>query len=267
MEMLATHGILVPVPLRSKTGDFLVTCGSQSKKPHVFSLLSWLPGEAFGQSALPLRFEGAQRAAVMSEIGRNLARLHKLSDDWVPPPAFTRPAWDHDGILGEKPFWGRFWEVGFVSDSGRKDLLMLRATCRAALSRYEADAPSTGLIHADLARENILINGAQVSFIDFDDSGFGYRLFDLATALIKNIYEHDYEKLKQALLRGYQDERSLRLTDVDALPLFMLLRSLTYLGWVDKRIAEPGMTEKARRFLADVKYLAEAYQRQSPTHL
>ena len=257
MDMLAAQGFVVPSPLRSKAGSFLVTCDDANGQPRVFSLLSWLPGEAFGKSTEPLRFEGVQRTAIMSEIGRNLAQLHRLSDAWSPPLDFTRPAWDHAGLLGESPFWGRFWEAGYITDTDRHFLLSLRATCQQALLRYDADTPETGLIHADLARENILVDSTKVSFIDFDDSGFGYRMFDIATALIKNIYEPDYENLKQALLQGYLDVRPLAPNQMQSLPLFMLLRSLTYLGWVDARIAEPGMIEKARRFLADVRYLAD----------
>jgi Ser/Thr protein kinase RdoA (MazF antagonist) len=263
MDMLAANDFVVPSPTRSNAGSFLVACDDENGQQRLFSLLSWLPGEAFGKSALPLRFIGTERTIVMTAIGRNLARLHRLSDAWTPPTEFTRPAWDYMGLLGAAPFWGRFWEAGFLNNTDRDTLLALRATCQSALSPYDNEAPDSGLIHADLARENILVDGANVSFIDFDDSGYGYRMFDIATALIKNIYEPDYESLKQALLHGYLGERWLRPQDLQELPLFMLLRSLTYLGWVDARIAEPGMVEKARRFLADVKYLAEAYSNQS----
>ena len=85
-------------------------------------------------------------------------------------------------------------------------------------------------------------------------------MFDLATALIKNIHEPDYADLRDALLEGYQRERPLRDVDLAALPLMLVLRSLTYIGWVDERLAEPGMPEKAQRFLADVKYLCRQFQ-------
>ena len=39
--------------------------------------------------------------------------------------------------------------------------------------------------------------------IDFDDSGFGFRLFDIATTLLRNRTEPDYAGLKNALLNGY----------------------------------------------------------------
>jgi Ser/Thr protein kinase RdoA (MazF antagonist) len=258
INMLDAHGFVVPKPAACDNGTLLVSISDDRNKVQLFSLLRWLPGEPFGASASPLRLEGAKRAKIMFEIGRSLARLHMLSDAWSPPRHFTRPAWNHDGLLGDTPFWGRFWDSGFLNDKQRVNMLELRHFCTESLSQYNREMPDYGLIHADLARENVLVEGDKVSFIDFDDSGFGYRIFDIATALIKNIYEPDYEELKQSLLAGYQAARPLQPQDLKALPLAMLLRSLTYIGWVDARIAEPGMPQKAKRFLADVEYLSKS---------
>jgi hypothetical protein len=59
----------------------------------------------------------------------------------------------------------------------RRDLIRARDALRERLSG------EMGLIHADVLRENVLVNGRSVSLIDFDDSGFGFRLHDLGTAL------------------------------------------------------------------------------------
>ena len=103
-----------------------------------------------------------------------------------------------------------------------------------------------GLVHADLVNENVLVNGPQVHFIDFDDSGFGYRLFDLATTLYKAVDEPDFPDLQAALLQGYATQRPQ--LDLTLLPLFITLRSLTYLGWIAARIDEPGMLDKSATY-------------------
>ncbi len=260
MSMLAASGIVVPRPALADNGSHLVKVQGPKGEDRVFSLLSWLPGQPFGKSGTPLQHKGPRRAEIMAATGVNLAKLHKLSDAWTPPHGFQRPAWDFDGLLGETPFWGRFWESRFLSPEDRDMLVKMRALCRDELTKLERDGVDRGLIHADLARENILVDGDLVSFIDFDDSGFGYRMFDLATAMVKNIYEPDYADLSGALLEGYQRERVLRDADLAALPLMMVLRSLTYIGWVDARLSEPGMADKAKRFLADVKLLCREFQ-------
>jgi Ser/Thr protein kinase RdoA (MazF antagonist) len=255
---LDSQGFVVPKPAATNNGSLLVSISDNCNKAQYFSLLRWLPGEPFGVSAIPLHHKGSRRTTIMSEIGRSLARLHVLSDAWSPPRQFTRPTWDHDGLLGNTPFWGRFWDSGFLNEKQRTNMRELRHFCINFIKQYNAETPDYGLIHADLARENILVDDDKVSFIDFDDSGFGYRIFDVATALIKNIYEPDYEELKQSLLAGYQSARPLQRQDLKALPFAMLLRSLTYIGWVDARIAELGMAQKANRFLADVEYLRKS---------
>ena len=53
--------------------------------------------------------------------------------------------------------------------------------------------------------------------IDFDDGGFGFRLFDIATALIKHRVEPDFTDLRAALIEGYHSQRTL---DVGALEFF-----------------------------------------------
>ncbi len=255
MAMLSGKGFVVPRPAITRSGGLVVQQKNPGGADRLFSLLSWLPGQPFGASHLPLQHKGQQRTELMREIGVKLAQLHLLSDAWQPSPTFQRPSWDRNGLVGPQPFWGRFWECENLSLEEREWLCCLRRDCSRQLQGYEREGADRGLIHADLARENILVNGSNVCFIDFDDCGVGYRMFDLATALIKNIHEQDYSALRDALLQGYVSIRPLRTIDLAALPLMMLLRGLTYLGWVNARLQEPGMSEKAKRFLADVKLL------------
>jgi Ser/Thr protein kinase RdoA (MazF antagonist) len=111
-----------------------------------------------------------------------------------------------------------------------------------------------GLIHADLVRENVMLNEDKLQLIDFDDAGFGFRLFDLATTLLKNLTEPDYPALRSALIEGY---RSVRPIDTDALDLFILLRALTYVGWIITRMDEDGSEIRNQRFIVNARALAQ----------
>ena len=115
------------------------------------------------------------------------------------------------------------------------------------------------MIHADVLRENVFVNEGSLTLIDFDDAGYGFRLFDIATALIKNRREPHYEALKSALLSGYQSLRPLSPRDLEALPLFILLRALAYLGWAEARRHEIGMTARRQRFKTEALELARTY--------
>ena len=77
-----------------------------------------------------------------------------------------------------------------------------------------------------------------------------------ATALLKNRREHDFNELAAALLAGY---RSLRPIDTTELPLFLALRSLTYVGWIISRLDEDNSAARNARNIAVAVALSEAY--------
>ena len=253
MAMLAAHGMEVPVPAAARDGNFVVQAGGR-----MASLLSWLPGVPLGKSGQPLSLSGVERATRFRSLGRAMAQMHSLLDAWRIPEGFTRPNWDASGFIGETPLWGRFWELQTASSEDREMLSSVRARAERALKIY-APVADFGLVHADLVRENILVDGECLRFIDFDDCGFGFRMFDVATALLKNIDELDFEELRSALLAGYQAIRPLAPVDLTALPVFMVLRALTYLGWAHARMLEPGMPARAERSLAVAKRMIATY--------
>ena len=116
------------------------------------------------------------------------------------------------------------------------------------MSRY-ARQGDYGLIHADLVRENVLVDGAHLNLIDFDDAGFGWRMFDIATALHKNRDEPDYPALADALVTGYRAVRPLGEDDLAQMDLFMVIRSFTYLGWIQIRKNETGSARRLERIV------------------
>jgi Ser/Thr protein kinase RdoA (MazF antagonist) len=194
--------------------------------------------------------------AAYRALGQAMANLHLKSDDWTPPPHFSRHAWDLDGLLGEAPLWGRFWENPRLTPA--EAALMTQARDKARDQLAALSAPDYGLIHADLVQENVLIGPAMDEggphLIDFDDGGWGYRLFDMATVLNFILREPDPEPLQAAFTQGYLSTRTIDLT---ALPLFQTLRALTYVGWIVPRLSEPGADARHTRFIALASRMAE----------
>ena len=184
-----------------------------------------------------------------------MAHLHRISDDWQAPGDFRRCHWDIPGLLGENPVWGRFWENPLLSGQQRKPVLEARDRAHTFLQGNTAQL-DYGLIHADMVRENVLISGADIKLIDFDDGGFGYRLFDVATTLLASRNEPNYAELQNALIAGYRDVRPL---DTSALPVFLLLRAFTYVGWIISRMDEPGAEARCLRFCDRAASMAEAF--------
>lgn len=246
MAALAAGGLAVPQPLPSHNGHVIEHVeGTQ------VSALTWLQGRPLGQTGVPLQVE--DRVGTFARLGLLIARLHDLSDAWSPPPQFTRQRWDVDGLLGEQPQWGRFWDNPLLTPSQAN--LLQRARIKLA-SVLQSPSFDQGLIHADFVSENLMLDGDHIQLIDFDDSGFGFRLQDVATALVKHRAESDYHHLRAALVRGYRTRRPLDDADIE---LFLLMRHLSYVGWIVPRLANAGGEARSRNFIATVMPMAEAF--------
>ena len=87
-----------------------------------------------------------------------------------------------------------------------------------------------------------MVDGSRVRLIDFDDAGYGWHLFEIATTLYFNIGQPYFDRIERATLEGYRTERDLTAADEALLPLFYTARGFTYLGWVHTR----SETETAR---------------------
>lgn len=255
MADLGRQGILVPEPIPSVNGALVVTTETVDGVPRHADLIGWVDGAPLGETGRPLGQSPDALEAIFGAIGRQLARMHVAADRFDPPPAFERPSWNAPGLLGDEPFWGRFWDCAGLDAADRDFLSGLRDDLAGRLDALSGSL-DTGLIHADLVRENIFVKHRSIAFIDFDDCGFGFRLFDIATALLRNRAEPDYPLIRTALLDGYLAIRPGLARELDHLPLFLLLRSLTYIGWAGARPELPDAGERLKRYVAEARDLS-----------
>lgn len=248
MSEIARGGLSVPAPVRAQSGTFLIVLDGIQ-----IDALSWLPGETLAD-VFP-RLSKQKQVELFFDLGQSMARLHQISDTWQPPPGFERVHWNGDGLLGEAPLWDRFWANPALSADDRAVFLKFRDTARARLDRLEGTL-DYGLIHADLVPGNVLYDGQNLHVIDFDDGGYGYRLFDISTALLKHMGSPWFAQLQSALIEGYQKIRHLDISEID---LFTALRAATYVGWNISRMAESGGIERNQRFIDTLRRLASEY--------
>lgn len=248
MEMLGKAELLVPQPVRQVDGTLL----GRVEGRHV-SLLEWLEGRPLGE--MGRLAPGLDARAVGYIIGAQMARMHDLTDRWTPPTGFQRPDWRRSGLLGPDPLWGRFWEHPDLDPEQRQLMIATRQRALVGFKDFAPDADE-GLIHADLVAENILVDQQTVAFIDFDDGAWGYRDFDLATVLVKFIGQPQYGPLRAGLCDGYAVRRRV---DPGTLDFMLLLRALTYLGWIMSRLDEPGGRERSVRMLDTALRLAREF--------
>jgi Ser/Thr protein kinase RdoA (MazF antagonist) len=115
----------------------------------------------------------------------------------------------------------------------------IRDAVSARLQAMPKNRHNFGMIHADLHANNVLRNNDQLCVIDFDDAGFGWHAFDLAVAVYDQLdFFHPtprFEIASQALIAGYDSERPGCDESFAQLPVFLLIRSLMLLTWIEDR--------------------------------
>ncbi|UCF07290.1 MAG: phosphotransferase, partial [Thermoplasmata archaeon] len=126
-------------------------------------------------------------------------------------------------------------------------------------------------IHADLGVDaNVMFWRGAARAIDFDDSGFGYWIYDLAVALEHCREDPAYSQYRNALLSGYEDIRSLPEEQIDKLELFLVAFQVYWCLWATAvgylhpahRVPLASRIERAVRLVNS--YLAEGERGSSP---
>lgn len=231
---LADAGVATQSPLLTHGGEHFHGVEVSGEEPRFAGMTAWVEGTMLrddldGDAGL----EGKVRS--FRQIGTLAAAIHNQSEGWSVPHGFERHALDRDGLMGDAPFWGRFWEHPRLSSAQRELLLGARQKIRKALQVYGQSPSNFGMIHADLHSENILVKDGRVTPIDFDDAGYGWHIYELAVALFDEQSDPDFEALKEALLEGYREHRSLPERDLAMLPTFLLIRGMAIIGWIYQR--------------------------------
>ena len=225
---LAEKGFPVPCPVASHKGEDVIQVSSDL----VATMIEWVEGEPIGDAKIPIKGLGKK---IYYELGVLLADLHNLTEDLSFPDWFKRPLWDIDGLLGETPNWGRFWESSGLTAEEKYIFQLTRNKAKSVLEKYKFDGAETLLLHGDAIRENVFNGTNGLTLIDFDDCGYGFPIYDLATATIQSIEDKHYQNRCDAILNGYGKDRLLTHADFELFPTFSMLRVLATSSWIIPR--------------------------------
>lgn len=266
MEALRGAGVAVPAVVPTSSGaPFAVVRARGVPEPRQVDMVTWMTGAPLGTIEDGPGPAVADLRATFRGVGRLAARLHNHAQGWSSPAGFVRHAWDEAGLLGADPLWGRFWLDGGLGAPERRLIERARDRARGDLAAYGRPPRRYGLIHADFNLDNMLLDGDRVVLLDFDDSGFGWHLFDLATVWTLFHGADCAAPMRAGVIEGYRRERDLPDAEVARLPLFELARAFSYLGWVGTRRETATARAIAPRVAALACELAEAYLRRPVT--
>ncbi|MBI3891188.1 MAG: phosphotransferase [Candidatus Wallbacteria bacterium] len=225
-ELRRSTGMAVPEPVETATGEPIALAGAED--PHVCTLLRWMPGRHHWRAPLP----GHLRA-----LGRTMAQLHAHTLSWRRPRELPRPTWDWNGLLSPHNVWSRseFDLPGLFAEEDRPAVREALGRIRATMRELDTLKDSHALIHADLHFGNVVFASGQACPIDFDDCGYGYLTYDLATTLIPFRETPDWERVRSAVLEGYTEVREFPAKQLERLPEFLAARRLTMAIWLSSR--------------------------------
>lgn len=190
-------------------------------------------------------------------LGQIAARTHIHSRQWRRPDGFLRPAWDINAIFGPRPRWGNWRRAPNVTPDIIAVLERAETLLRRRLGRFGTGPERFGLIHADMRLANLIVGNGRIWLIDFDDCGFGWFLYDFATA-ISFIEDHpQVPKLKEAWIEGYTDFLRLGREEIGEMDSLVMLRRMALLAWIGSRIDSTEPQQLAGTFAQGTAVLAE----------
>ena len=262
IEAFRLGGIAVPTPVPLPTGGFIAVITDARGERRQATMQDWIDGgREFADSGEV--FQGLARPddADLRALGSLIARMHDIAERGA-PVGYRRAAWNAAGLVGEEALWGRPGRLRSLSSSDRDLLDLVESRLAEEFGRLDAGSRRYGVIHADFTFENVLVAPHGLVALDFDDSGEGWFLFDLATSAFWCAEHPEAESLIGALLDGYREVRAFDETDERAWNSLLLARGLSYLGWAADRPGDaasdfleeaigPRVVAAARRYRED----------------
>lgn len=211
--------LLLPEPVRGADGAFVQHAADRHAVLFVYK-----PGrEPEYDGSLPEYFE---------KLGEISAKCHRHVQSWESPPNFTRQTWDIPAMLAPNGLWGD-WRVAPNLDASGRELLEKASQKLDALFAVYGQTPDRfGLVHADMRLANLLVHEGSIRLIDFDDSGFGWFIYDFAAAVSFFEDAPEIPHLFERWCTGYERIRPLTLADKAMMRPAILLRRLLLLAWI-----------------------------------
>ena len=198
-------------------------------------------------------------ASSFEGLGAVTAQMHLHSRRWTRPAGFARFSWDLEAAFGPAPRWGHWRDGMGVGPSEAEVLGRLEAVIRQRLLAYGQPPARFGLVHADTRLDNLLVREGRVSVIDFDDCGFSWFLYDLATAFSFFEDAPQVPELIERWLTGYRGVAALSTEDEGEIWTFILLRRLLLVAWLGSHSTLELAEKLGARYTAGACELAERY--------
>jgi len=216
----------VPEPINTLYGKLLLEMNMPDiPGTRYCSLLRWVKGRFVRKTFSPHHF---------LQQGRLMAKMHNFSTQWHPAAGFPKRKFDWEGLFQNDVGSGMpnadAWAL--LSPLHREAFSFVAEHVKEVMDAWGQNPEIYSLIHGDLGVDaNLLFWHREPRAIDFDDSGFGYYVFDLAVALDAVRDHPDYIIYKDALLEGYREFRQLPEEQAHQIDLFLAALEVYWNLW------------------------------------
>ena len=164
------------------------------------------------------------------KLGEIAAALHDNSKKWTPPDFYKRIEWDWETTFGEG--WNNYYGAHYTDIKGvlsNSDIKVIDECALLIKKRTEVYGKSPeryGMIHSDLRMPNLLIEGENITVLDFDDCGKGWYMYDLACVVGFMEHRPDLQNIIDIIVEGYRKHTSLSDEDKIEIQTFILMRRI-----------------------------------------
>jgi Ser/Thr protein kinase RdoA (MazF antagonist) len=246
--------LIVANPIVAKDGSYIQLVDGGE---YTFTCIvtQFLEGEA------PDENDEAAAVSQFRSLGETTAYLHRQTTIWNGTKDIKRWDWDFDNVIGKTAKWGRWQDFPGITLEDELLLGRCAAIIEHRLEKYGRTPENYGLIHADLRIANLLVEGEQIKVIDFDDTGFGWHLQDLASAVSFMEEKPIVPELINAWLDGYRKVLPFTDTDFVEIDTFLLLRRLQLQAWLASHFDSDPVKELSEGYLEGTLELANRYLR------
>jgi len=215
--------IKAPVLVKSNNGKSIESY-QEDGKTYAICLYHELPGVYWDKND-----SATWNETVFRNWGAAMGKMHRMTKDYRPPEgSVKRPLFEENLIpLG---FYETVPSVRAKMERVQNEILSL-----------PRDVDSYGLIHSDMAQQNLLMHDNEISVLDFDDCEYGFFALDIGIALYHAIWwglpedgsfknEFAYKIIKN-FMSGYKTENSINDFWLKKIILFMKYRQISALHW------------------------------------
>jgi Ser/Thr protein kinase RdoA (MazF antagonist) len=216
LDHLKRHQVPVAAPIRTKNGDLSIEINAPEGKRYAV-LFPYAPGEiALGDIDLEQAYH----------LGSIVANLHQVTANFQ-PLSYRHPLnlqyLLHDSLQIIAPFLHQ-------RPSDLECLLETIEEIEKGTAKLSTDFPYWGICWGDPHSGNVHITSDnQMTLFDFDQCGYGWRVFDIAKFLQVSLQSGLNRKVRHAFIQGYDE--TVPLTDGELSCLQYLTQAAYIWSW------------------------------------